>query len=642
MKWRVPLIVPDGSGSTICEVTIHPNSKESATDHASHRNGELQAVILAAGFARRMQPLSDNCHKALLSVGGATILGRIMDNLEYVGIRRVTVVTGFRSQDVEDFLRSGYPDVDLRLVHNSAFRETNNIVSLSLAFDNMEFDADVVLVECDLLFDRSLMVRLVDHPGQNVALVDRYRTGMDGTVVTIHDGLVSDVYPSDTQGADFSYIDKFKTLNIYRFDREFCRTAFRPLLHTYANDVDSSCYYEIVLGMLTNIRAHKISAEVVTGERWAEVDDPNDLAVASFQFEPERRGAILDGAFGGHWNFDVVDFSFMRNAYFPTGAMLAAMRFALPELIADYGSAQPILNEKLSYFLRCDRLRLQVLHGASQIFPILARIFAGSSITIPTATFGEYSRLFPDAVPYLDAPGVDWGELGRNAPSFRIVVIVNPNTSTGTTLSSHDIHVLARATPDTLFWVDESFLAFSDQPSIVELLQNEPLDNVLVLVSLSKSLGAPGLRLGYAYSCNQSLIETIGAELPVWNLSAPAEFLLELLLKFGPAYTTSLELTVNDRESLRDALVELPFVAEVPPSGGNFLLIQLEGADSRLAGQIRDWLLERYNIEIKDVTGRFPDGTPRLRVAVRTKVENALLVGALRDLCQEILTIQDR
>jgi histidinol-phosphate/aromatic aminotransferase/cobyric acid decarboxylase-like protein len=201
---------------------------------------------------------------------------------------------------------------------------------------------------------------------------------------------------------------------------------------------------------------------------------------------------------------------------------------------------------------------------------------------------------------------------------------------------------LARATPDTLFWVDESFLAFSDQPSIVELLQNEPLDNVLVLVSLSKSLGAPGRRLGYAYSCNQSLIETIGAELPVWNLSAPAEFLLELLLKFGPAYTTSLELTVNDRESLRDALVELPFVAEVPPSGGNFLLIQLEGADSRLAGQIRDWLLERYNIEIKDVTGRFPDGTPRLRVAVRTKVENALLVGALRDLCQEILTIQDR
>ena len=99
---------------------------------------------------------------------------------------------------------------------------------------------------------------------------------------------------------------------------------------------------------------------------------------------------------------------------------------------------------------------------------------------------------------------------------------------------------------------------------------------------------------------------------------------------------------MSDRESLRDALVALPFVAEVPPSGGNFLLIQLEGSDSRLAGQIRDRLLERYNMEIKNVTGRFPDGVPRLRVAVRTKVENALLVGALRDLCEEILAIQDR
>ncbi len=613
-------------------MTILPGSEELAKNNPSARAGELQAVILAAGFARRMQPLSDNCHKALLSVGGSTILGRIMDSLEYVGIRRVTVVTGYRADDVEQFLRAGYPNIDLHLVHNPNFRETNNIVSLSLAFDNMIFDADVVLIECDLLFDRSLMVRLIDHPGQNVALVDHYRTGMDGTVVAIRDGFVTDVYPTDTQGADFSYADKFKTLNIYRFGRDFCRTAFQPLLHTYANDIDSSCYYEIVLGMLTNIRAHRVSAEVVAGERWAEVDDPNDLAVASFQFEPERRSTILDETFGGHWNFDIVDFSFMRNAYFPTDVMLAAMRHALPELIADYGSAQPILNEKLGYFLQCDPERLEVLHGASQVFPILGRAFAGKSMTIPTATFGEYSRLFPDAVLYRDAPGVNWGQLAANAPDFDIVVIVNPNTSTGTTLSSVDIHSLARATPDTLFWVDESFLAFSEQRSLVDLLQDEPLDNLLVLVSLSKSLGVPGLRLGYAYSCNRSLIGLIGAEIPIWNLSTPAEFLLELMLKFRPAYEASLERTAGDRKLLREALSALPFVDEVPPSGGNFLLMRLKGTDPQLAGQIREWLLANYNIEVKNVTEKFPDRAPRLRIAVRTKIENDRLVEALRHL----------
>jgi histidinol-phosphate/aromatic aminotransferase/cobyric acid decarboxylase-like protein len=588
-----------------------------------------------------MQPLSDHCHKALLSVGGATILGRIMDSLEHVGINRVTVVTGYRADDIEDFLRTGYPDIDLRLVHNSRFRETNNIVSLSMAFDAMDFDADVVLVECDLLFDPTLMTRLVDHPGLNVALVDRYRTGMDGTVVELSDGFVTDVYPNDVQDANFSYVNKFKTLNIYRFDQNFCRNAFAPLLHTYANNIDSSCYYEIVLGMLTNIRAHRVSAEVVASERWAEVDDPNDLAVASFKFEPSRRSAILDRSFGGHWNFDLMDFSFMRNAHFPTGAMLASMHHAFPELIASYGSAQPILNEKLGYFLRSDPGCLVVLHGASQIFPILASKFSSRSITIPTATFGEYSRLFVNAVTYPDSPGVDWSELERNAANFEIVVVVNPNTSTGTTLESRAIHALAKRTPDTLFWVDESFLAFSDQPSLVTLLNEDPLSNVLVLVSLSKSLGVPGLRLGYAFSCDRSLIAGINEELPVWNLSAPSEFLLELLLKFGPAYETSLERTVSDREAFRTLLESLPFVVSVPTSGGNFLLVELKGTDPTFSAQIRNWLLVNHNIEIKDVSSKFSDRRARLRVAVRSSDDNELLVETLKGLPEDLYPFAD-
>ena len=603
---------------------------------------ELQAVILAAGYGRRMRPLSDRCHKALLPMSGTTILGRIMDSLEHIGVRRVTVVTGYRADDVEKFLRSGYPHADLRIVHNDGYRETNNIVSLSLGFDSMTFDTDVLLIECDLLFDSSMLARLVGRRGENVALVDHFRTGMDGTVVEVAKGFVTNVYPTDTQGADFSYHEKFKTLNIYRFGREFCTRILAPLLHTYANIIDPSCYYELVLGMLTNIAAHRISAELVAGERWAEVDDPNDLAVASFQFEPERRSDILNRAFGGHWNFDVVDFSLMRNAYFPTGAMLAAMRQALPELISSYGSSQPVLNEKLGYFLQCEPERLQVLHGASQAFPILGRAFAGSSITIPTATFGEFPRHFPHAVPYVDAPGVDWSALAKSARDFQIVVIVNPNTSTGTTLDSTDIYALARATPGTLFWVDESFLAFSDQPSLLELLQDEPLENVLVLVSLSKCLGAPGLRLGYVYSCRAALIEMIGAELPVWNLSAPAEYLLELLLKFGPDYESSLEKTALDRATFRDELAGLPFVVDVPPSGGNFLLVQLAGDEPRLADDVRNWLLEQHSIEVKDVSGKFPDHSPRLRIAVRRSDENRRLVEVLQGLPSALVELQPR
>ena len=590
--------------------------------------GPPQAVILAAGYGRRMQPLSDSCHKALLSIDGVTILGRIMEGLTRIGVDRVTVVTGYRSEDVTKFLASGYPDIDLRVVHNDRFRETNNVVSLSMAFDEMSFDRDVILVECDLLFDPSIMDRLMANTGQNVALVDRYRTGMDGTVVEIHDGLVTGVFPPEAQGADFTYDGKFKTLNIYRFGRDFCERAFRPLLHTYANAIDSSSYYELVLGMLNNIRAHRVSAEVVEGERWAEVDDPNDLAVATFQFTPDQRTAILDRAFGGHWNFEVMDFSLMRNAYFPTGAMMATFRHALPSLITSYGSAQPVLNEKLSYFLQCSSDHVQVLHGASQAFPIMARLFEGSTVLMPSATFGEYGRTFPAGDLYEDRPGIEWSDIESGAADHDVVVIVNPNTSTGTTLPSASIIEMARRRPETTFWVDESFLPFSGEPSLVETLKSEAIENVVVLMSLSKSLGVPGLRMGYVYSRDRALIEAFGSALPVWNLSSPAEFMLELILKFRPAYESSLRQTAEDRESLRAALEGIPFVASVPASGGNFLAVELLGLPSA-AADLRRTLLADYAIEVKDITGKFADARPRVRVAVRTKDENGELIAAL-------------
>ncbi len=127
------------------------------------RSKDVQAVILAAGYGRRMAPLSDDCHKALLPVGGTTILGRIMDGLMTIDVRDVTIATGYRAADVERFVRDGYPDVNLRLVHNARYRETNNIVSLvDGAERNVPSTGTSLLTECDLLFDTVLlMARLV-------------------------------------------------------------------------------------------------------------------------------------------------------------------------------------------------------------------------------------------------------------------------------------------------------------------------------------------------------------------------------------------------------------------------------------------------------------------------------------------------
>lgn len=591
----------------------------------------VQAVILAAGHGRRMRPLSDSCHKALLPVGPTTILGRILDGLGAAGVETVTIVTGYRAPDVRQYVASHYPDLDVHYIHNERASQTNNIVSLSLALADLPVRSGILLIECDLLVNPALFADLIADPAENVALLDSYQPGMDGTVVAVQGGVVTQVYLADTQTADFSYTGTYKTLNIYKFGWEFCQQTLRPLAEVYSQQVDASCYYELILAMLTNIPRHRISAHIVSTHDWIEVDDPNDLAAARFKFDPASRAAVLDDAYGGHWSFGILDFAFMRNMYFPTPAMWAELRYALPELATSYGSAQRILDQKLAYVLECSAERLHVLHGATQVYPLLRQVLAGRRVAIPSPTFGEYARCFPWAATYPDSPE-DPRPLTEVVPEAEVVVVVNPNSPTGRLSAGEDLRRLILQRPETLFVVDESFLPFSGEPSLVEWLEGNGAANVLVLASLSKSLGVPGLRLGYLYTPDAALRDALGHELPVWNLGSLSEFLLEILLKFRPALADSLARTRVDRAELRTLLEGLPIVEHVHPSDGNFLLACLRSpadAGGSLAADIRGRLLTDELIEVKDVTDRFPDRRPRLRIAVRTPADNRRLVSAL-------------
>ncbi len=351
-------------------------------------------MILAAGRARRMRPLSDETHKALLTVGETTILERIVEGLHSIGVRRITVVTGYRADDVQAYLLDRFPDGGLRFLENADYATTNNVVSLALALEAIDIaDGDLVLAECDLLVEPEVFSLLL-RPG-NVALVDTYRTGMDGTVVSVVDGFVSAVHAPHVQGPGFVYADKRKTLNLYRFERGFVEGALRPMVRWYAESVDAGSYYELVLAKLVDLPRQRIAAVEVPPGSWIEVDDPNDLAAARFVFEPGRRAEILDDALGGHWSFEILDFSFMANRYFPTDGMLAAMGHALPELVSSYGSRQAVVDRKLAWALRCRPERVRALAGASQAFPWLAEILPAGRVAVPAPTFGEYRRAFP-------------------------------------------------------------------------------------------------------------------------------------------------------------------------------------------------------------------------------------------------------
>lgn len=316
--------------------------------------------------------------------------------------------------------------------------------------------------------------------------------------------------------------------------------------------------------------------------------------------------------------------------YFPSSSMMSQLRDSLPELVTNYGSAQAVLDEKLAYFLRCDPAHVHLLNGASQFFsPTLRRWFRPDRVLLPKPTFGEYSRVFPEARTYGDRGTVDLKEVEGKAADVDLVVIVNPNNPTGTALRTEEIAALATRLPDKTLLVDESFIEFSGQPSVIPWAEATDATNVVVLKSMSKSLGVPGLRLGYIFCVDLEFGARLLNELPVWNVNSVAEHLLEIILKYRDDLDAAVARTVADRESFVAALRELEIVDRVFYSAANFVLITLS-LSTEAAWLLADELLEYDNIYVKDVSSKFDDGQPYWRLAVRTPRDNERLCNLMR------------
>ena len=591
----------------------------------------MKAIILAAGFGNRMSPLTDNKHKTLIEVNKQTILDRIIKSLIKNHVYNIVIVTGYRYKEIVSFIENKYENVVFEFVHNPRYRETNNIYSLALAFEQIEISEDIILIESDLIYTDDVIELLINSKYDNVALVSPYMTGLDGTVVKITNNRITNIFPPHLQDEQFNLFDKFKTLNIYKFSASFCKNEFKKLLVYYAQVIDDNCYYELILGVLIYMQRQEIYCEIIDNHKWVEVDDPNDLRGAEFVFNNSAKLSILEEDFGGYWNYDIVDFCFIRNMYFPTKSMLAEMKNNISWLLENYGSKQEILNIKLSYVFQCNPNHIIALNGCAQVYPILKNMLAGKNVLIPGPTFGEYTRIFDKVETYSDNVGIDLEELESKIPQNDVVVFVNPNNPTGTVIKSEAILEIINRNPDKFFIIDESFIEFADTSSVIDSLQVLNRDNVLVIRSMSKSYGLPGIRLGFVYSNNMELINTISKEIPIWNLNSMAEFFLEIILKNKRSLENSFLKTKTDRNHFRENLLEIGVFEDVYTSGANFVLISICQKKYDVTSLV-EYLLREESIYIKDVSDKFKDDSKHFfRLAVRLPEENNRLVQLFED-----------
>ena len=339
---------------------------------------------------------------------------------------------------------------------------------------------------------------------------------------------------------------------------------------------------------------------------------------------------------------EIVDFCFIANPYYPTPEMLAALAESLPALIKSYPSSNPATAQRaLAEVLGVDPDDLIVGNGATGLIALINEALV-DRIGVPVPTFGEYIEKLRDpaaAVLYaLRADRefqLDLGEYlawarGRH---LRALLVINPGNPTGQLHSLDEMVGFLEAARDLdLVIVDESFIDFAGDPIPTLLPLAERFPNLLIVRSMSKHYGVPGLRLGFCYSRNREMLDRLRRLVPTWHLNSLAEYFLTLLPSNEAAYRQSLARVTADVGRLRDELSAIPGLS-VYPTGSNFVLFRIEG-DMTAAGLQERLLVDRL-MYVRDCSNKVGLDDRHVRVASQGREADERLVDALRDLMRE-------
>jgi histidinol-phosphate/aromatic aminotransferase/cobyric acid decarboxylase-like protein/choline kinase len=602
----------------------------------------MKAVILAAGIGKRLKPLTDNLPKCLVEVKGKPLLLHQLDALIECGIRKIIIVVGYKKELVQKRIGSAYRGAPVEYVVNNEYATTNNIYSLWLAKNHL--DDDILLMECDVIFEKEAILRLLELNKEAVTLVDRFQLGMDGTVVEVgQDGLVSRLVTRNEQNERFDFSEVYKTINVFKLSQTFLANVFVPSLELYIRSKGTSSYYELVLSALVYLRSPIITALSARDLKWWEIDDQNDLEKAEYIFSSnEEKLQLVKKTYGAYWRYDFTDFCYLGNSYFPPPSMIAEMRYKLGTLISNYPSGQEDLDERVSRLFGIHSENVVAGNGSCQLIQILAENVLKGRMAMPMPTFGEYERTIPrdQVVPYnteQDQFQLNLEKYGKLAREARNALLINPDNPTGSASRKQDLIAFLDFLQDRvqLLILDESFTDFIDGAGQNTLLSQQTLEKypfVIVVRSLSKEFGVAGLRLGILASGDQRLIKGVREKLPIWSINSPAQLFIEYLLKYREEYALSCEKVMQSRNALFEGLKET--FLKPYPSFADFVFCQVTGG--RTASYVRDRLFLHHNILIKEFSHKTGLANDKyVRIASRTLSENRACLDAILSLREQ-------
>jgi histidinol-phosphate/aromatic aminotransferase/cobyric acid decarboxylase-like protein/CTP:phosphocholine cytidylyltransferase-like protein len=617
----------------------------------------MQAIILAAGMGRRLGDYTKDNTKCMVPVNGVRLIDRLLGQLAKQQLSRVIIVVGYKGKELREYVESTFntqhSTLNIQFAENPVYDKTNNIYSLALVKDKLQED-DTLLIESDLIFSDRLIPMIIDNPCPNLALVAKYETWMDGTMVRLDDeqNIVNFI---SKDAFDYNDVDSYyKTVNIYKLSRQFSQQKYVPFLDAYTKAVGNNEYYENVLRIISLLNNHDMKALPIGGEKWYEIDDKQDLDIAEALFADEKD--VLRkyyGRYGGFWRFpQMLDFCYLVNPYFPSRRMKDELRANFDTLLTEYPSGMKVNTLIASKCFGVSEEYIVPGNGAAELIKILMETSpdpskGGECLTgFVRPTFEEYPNRYDKDQQVTFVPqNEDYRYTADDLMAFfgdkdiRQLMLINPDNPSGNFIPKKDVLRLAQWCEERniRLVVDESFVDFSRDYATNSLLSDDTLEqypHMAVMKSISKSYGVPGLRLGILASADKELISRIKKDVSIWNLNSFAEFFMQIYNKHEKDYQRACAKFVAERDSFEQQLREVPFLRVMPTEANYFLC---EVLPPYKASEIVIRMLKQHNILTRDCSLK-PGLDPNkqyMRIAVRNHEDNTRLAEGLKGIISE-------
>lgn len=603
----------------------------------------MQAIILAAGMGRRLGDLTRGHTKCMVEVNGQTLIDRAIHQLSKLNLTRLVLVVGYKGKELKEYIGNRYDDIlKIEYIENPIYDRTNNIYSLALAKDILCED-DSLLLESDLIFEDSMLDMLVNHPDPNLALVAKYETWMDGTMVRIDSerNIVNFVPKAAFRFEDVSVY--YKTVNIYKFSKEFSQKEYVPFLDAYSKVMGNNEYYEQVLRVITMVHNSTLKALDIEDKKWYEIDDIQDLDIASAIFsEHDVKYSEYHKRYGGYWRFpNLLDYCYLVNPFFPPKKMLDEMKANFETLLREYPSGQWVNSLLAAKYCGVRQEYIIVGNGAAELIKSFAEAHKNERIGVIFPTFDEYPNRFVGAevIPYISQKK-DFRYDAEDLMEFfgdkniDTLLLINPDNPSGNFISIDNVIMLAAWCKEKgiSLLVDESFVDFTDGFENNSLLHNDILEsypNLSVIKSISKSYGVPGLRLGVFATADKETIARMKKDVAIWNINSFGEFYMQIYGKYEKDYNKACHKFIAERERFYSLLQQIPYL-HVMPSQANYFLCEV--TDRFTSKELTQLLLD-HDVLISNCGRKKNMGDRNLvRIAVRSKDDNNRLINILKSL----------